>query len=86
MTSIITLCRELRRHETKAEKILWQHLRNRSLYEMKFLRQHPILIQSILGRNLYYIPDFYYAEAKLVIEADGPVHLFKKITIKTETK
>ena len=45
---------------------------------MKFLRQHPILIQSILGRNLYYIPDFYCAEAKLVIEADGPVHLYKK--------
>jgi len=29
-------------------------------------------------RNLYYIPDFYCREAKLVIEADGPIHLFKK--------
>ena len=45
---------------------------------MKFLRQHPICVQSVLRRNLYYIPDFYCAEAKLVIEADGPVHLFKK--------
>ena len=27
---------------------------------------------------MYYIPDFYCHEEKLVIEADGPVHLFKK--------
>ncbi|MEZ2339169.1 endonuclease domain-containing protein [Mucilaginibacter sp. RCC_168] len=78
MPSIIDLCRELRRRETEAEKLLWQHLRNRKLCERKFFRQHPLLIQSILGRNLYYIPDFYCAEAKLVIEADGPVHLYKK--------
>ncbi|WP_183561135.1 endonuclease domain-containing protein [Mucilaginibacter sp. SP1R1] len=78
MTSITELCRELRRRETKAESILWQNLRNRKLQGMKFLRQHPIYIQSILGRNIYYIPDFYCAEAKLVIEADGPIHQFKK--------
>ena len=45
---------------------------------MKFLRQHPICVESSFGRNLYYIPDFYCHEARLVIEADGPVHLFKK--------
>jgi very-short-patch-repair endonuclease len=27
---------------------------------------------------LYYIADFYCAEAQLVIEADGPIHLLKK--------
>jgi very-short-patch-repair endonuclease len=32
----------------------------------------------MFGRNLYYIPDFYYHKAKLVIEADGPIHLLKK--------
>jgi very-short-patch-repair endonuclease len=46
--------------------------------EQEFLRQHPVFVQSVLGRNLYYIPDFYCHEARLVIEADGPVHLFKK--------
>ena len=78
MPSIIDLCRELRRKQTPAEDILWNNLRNRHLVGKKFLRQHPICVQSILGRNLYYIPDFYCHEARLVIEADGPVHLFKK--------
>ena len=78
MPSIIELCCELRKLETPAEKILWHHLRNRKLFEHKFLRQHPICVQSIFGRNLYYIPDFYCHEAKLVIEADGLIHLLKK--------
>ena len=78
MPSIIDFCRELRKLETPAEKILWHHLRNRKLFEHKFLRQHPVCVQSIFGRSLYYIPDFYCHEAKLVIEADGPIHLLKK--------
>jgi very-short-patch-repair endonuclease len=78
MKSIIELCRELRRQETAAEKILWYHLRNRKLFDHKFLRQHPIFVESVYGRNLYYIPDFYCHEAKLIVEADGPIHLLKK--------
>jgi len=78
MPSIIDFCRELRRKQTPAEELLWQHLRNRNLIGKKFLRQHPICVNSIFGRSVYYIPDFYCHEAKLVIEADGPVHLFKK--------
>ena len=78
MPSVTELCRELRRRETKAENILWQELRNRKFRGMKFLRQHPIYIRSASGSTIYYIPDFYCAEAKLVIEADGPVHQFKK--------
>jgi very-short-patch-repair endonuclease len=78
MPSIIDLCRELRKKQAPAEEGLWQHLRNRNFLDKKFLRQHPICVQSVLGKNLYYIPDFYCDEAKLVIEADGPVHLFKK--------
>lgn len=27
--------------------------------------------------KIYYIPDFYCHKAKLVIEADGPIHLLK---------
>ncbi|QKJ32373.1 endonuclease domain-containing protein [Mucilaginibacter mali] len=78
MPSIINLCRELRQKETPAEKALWQALRNRNVLKHKFLRQHPICVLSVQGRNLYYIPDFYCHEAKLVIEADGPIHLYKK--------
>ena len=78
MPSITGLCRELRQCETAAEKVLWDHLRNRKLFEHKFLRQYPICVESMFGRRLYYIPDFYCHKAKLVIEADGPIHQFKK--------
>lgn len=78
MTGIIDFCRELRQRETVAEKLLWHELRNRKLLKKKFLRQHPLCVQSYFGKNLYYIPDFYCHEARLVIEADGPIHLYKK--------
>ncbi|MEN0054001.1 MAG: endonuclease domain-containing protein [Mucilaginibacter sp.] len=77
MPSIIDLCRELRQRATPAEKILWEHLRNRGLFKKKFLRQYPICVKSTFNKNLYYIPDFYCHEAKLIVEADGPVHNFK---------
>jgi very-short-patch-repair endonuclease len=78
MPSITDFCRELRRRETPAEKVLWHRLRNRKLFDHKFLRQYPICFLSAFGRYSYYIPDFYCHQAKLVVEADGPVHLLKK--------
>ena len=78
MPSIIDLCRELRKRQTPAEELLWEHLRNRSFHSKKFLRQHPIYVETVFGKSLYYIPDFYCHKAKLVIEADGPIHLYKK--------
>ncbi|MBB5395759.1 endonuclease domain-containing protein [Mucilaginibacter sp. AK015] len=78
MPSIIQLCRDLRKRQTPAENLLWNLLRDRALMGKKFLRQHPVCIRSALGRYEYYIPDFYCAEARLVIEADGPIHLLKK--------
>lgn len=54
----------LRQTMTKAEKELWEHIRNKKLGK-KFRRQHPI------GN---YIADFYCHECKLVIEVDGTVH------------
>ena len=77
MPSVTEFCRALRTNQTPAENILWQALRNRKLTGYKFLRQHP-LCTDFQGRNLYYIPDFYCHERKLVIEADGPIHLAKK--------
>ncbi|MBE9663858.1 endonuclease domain-containing protein [Mucilaginibacter myungsuensis] len=78
MPTITEICRELRRRETPAEKVLWQHLRNRQLLGYKFLRQYPITTLSAEGRRICFIPDLYCHQAKLVIEADGPIHLLKK--------
>src|ERR1700722_137877 len=44
MSSIIDLCRELRRNETQAEKVLWAGLRNRKFLNHKFLRQYPLCV------------------------------------------
>lgn len=62
--------RELRQASTNAEKILWEHLKNRKLYGLKFRRQHP------LGN---YVADFYCHEKKLVVELDGKIHLRKEV-------
>ena len=56
--------RELRKRQTKAEKVLWDFLTNHKL-QVKFRRQHPI------GK---FIADFYCHNLKLVIEADGEIH------------
>ncbi len=56
--------RQLRKESTKAEKIMWEELRNRKL-SVKFRRQYGI------G---HYITDFCCPEKKLVIEIDGGIH------------
>jgi very-short-patch-repair endonuclease len=62
---LLELARDLRKHETTAEALLWQLLRNRRLLGFKFRRQHQF------GD---YVTDFYCREADLAIECDGPVH------------
>jgi tryptophan synthase alpha chain len=57
--------RSLRQSQTKAEKILWEALRNNQVCNLKFRRQHPF-------DN--YILDFYNHKMKLAIEVDGEVH------------
>jgi very-short-patch-repair endonuclease len=59
------LVRELRQKQTSAEALLWELFRNRQFLGFKFRRQHQF------GD---YVADFYYHEAQLVIECDGPVH------------
>jgi very-short-patch-repair endonuclease len=59
------VARHMRREMTPAENHLWQAIRRRQLSGVKFRRQHTI------GR---FIVDFYAAEARLVIEVDGPTH------------
>ena len=55
----------LRENMTEAEKLLWEKLKDRNLFEHKFRRQHPIDI---------FIVDFYCHPIRLVIEVDGGYH------------
>jgi very-short-patch-repair endonuclease len=56
----------MRRDATPAERRLWQGLRRYQLEGWKFRRQMP------LGQ---YIPDFYCAAAKVVVELNGISHI-----------
>ena len=78
-------CRELREDSTKAEDIIWDRVRNRKFMRKKFYRQYPIFFDS-LGKENFYIADFYCHENKLVIELDGNFHKFqiKKDNLRTE--
>jgi type I restriction enzyme M protein len=57
--------RELRQNQTEAETFLWVKLRKRQFKNCRFYRQRIIC---------NYIVDFYYPDAKLVIEIDGGQH------------
>nr|WP_242008258.1 endonuclease domain-containing protein [Sphingomonas ginsenosidivorax] len=56
----------MRRNATRAEALLWQHLRNRRLGDFKFRRQVWV------GP---FIADFLCMDAMLVVEVDGSQHL-----------
>ena len=55
----------LRKNMTVPELILWQKLRDRTIFKCKFRRQHPVS---------FFIVDFYCHEYRLVIEVDGDIH------------
>lgn len=55
----------MRKQPSRAERALWQVLRDRQTVGAKFRRQHPI--------NSY-IADFACVDAKLIVEIDGPSH------------
>ena len=56
---------DLRKNQTEAEKTLWQELRNRKLFGIKFYRQYSA------GP---YVLDLYCPELRLAIELDGGQH------------
>ena len=65
-TEVVTQrARELRGRMTRAEAILWQHLRAKQMCGLRFRRQESV------GN---YIADFYCVTARLVIELDGDSH------------
>lgn len=70
-------CRDLRANQTDSEAIIWKILRNRELLGKKFLRQHHIYY-DLLGKESFYICDFYCHELNFVIEIDGKIHDYNK--------
>ena len=69
---------KLRKNQTPGEKILWEHLRKHQVCGRKFLRQHVIVYESVNNEHFFFIPDFYCAREKLIIEVDGKIHDYQK--------
>ena len=61
----LDFARKLRKRPTRAEALLWSHLRRRQLLGAKFRRQ--VIIYG-------WIVDFYCPEIRLVVEVDGSSH------------
>jgi very-short-patch-repair endonuclease len=59
------LAKDLRKHSTLSEVILWKYLKGKQRMEIDFNRQKPI------GN---YIIDFYNSEYRLAIEVTGSSH------------
>jgi very-short-patch-repair endonuclease len=53
------LCRKLRRTQTQAETIFWEHVRGRKFKELKFYRQCPIFYE-INNQESFFIADFFW--------------------------
>ncbi|MBZ0257140.1 endonuclease domain-containing protein, partial [bacterium] len=62
---LLEFIRNLRKSQTSAEEYLWKIIRNRTLLNAKFRRQHPFPP---------YVLDFYCHEASLAIELGGGHH------------
>ena len=60
----------LRHNMTEAEKILWEELKKKEIFNARWKRQHPVDI---------FIVDFYCHRFKLAIEVDGEIHLNEEI-------
>jgi very-short-patch-repair endonuclease len=73
----VQTARDLRKRETPSEKLLWSNLRNRQLHGVRFLRQHPIMLEW-LGKDAFFIADFYCPKHRIVIEVDGGIHELQK--------
>jgi cyclase len=73
---IFEKAKALRDNPTQSEMVLWGYLQKRPL-GYKFRRQHPIKI---------FVLDFYCHELRLAIEADGSIHLDRKIAAKDEER
>jgi very-short-patch-repair endonuclease len=71
---IILLARNLRKNQTKYERLVWQVLRRKNFMGFKFIKQHPVFYRIDRGWTDFFIADFYCAKLKLIIEVDGKIH------------
>ncbi|MBK8561747.1 endonuclease domain-containing protein [Candidatus Amarobacter glycogenicus] len=69
----VPAARELRKRETKSEDTLWEHLRSRRFYGLKFRRQHPI------GA---FVLDFFCQEMMFAVEIDGGIHRDPEVAVR----
>lgn len=74
---LITRARSMRKQPSRAERALWDLLRDRKLDGAKFRRQFPV------DR---YIADFACVEAKLIVEVDGLSHGGADQTVSDQTR
>jgi very-short-patch-repair endonuclease len=63
--NVMELAKMLRNNMTYPEKLLWEKLKGKQIYGVRFRRQHPIS---------FFIADFYCHEVRLVVEVDGEIH------------
>jgi very-short-patch-repair endonuclease len=76
--SFTFLARKLRKNQTIAESVFWNHVRNRRFLDLKFTRQFVIEHSNIMGSKEFYIADFHCHALKMIVEIDGPIHLLQK--------
>jgi len=69
----LAVAKDLRNNQTKAEKVIWNYLKDKKIIGYKFLRQHP-LYYEFWGKTKFFIADFYCSKLKLIVEIDGGVH------------
>lgn len=74
---VLRFARNLRNNTTPSEEQLWVFLRKKNT-GFKFLRQHPVFYSIINNNPEFFIPDFYCAELRLIIEVDGPIHIARQ--------
>ena len=67
---LFELAENMRKNPIQSEKVLWNILRKYRFKGFLFRQQHPIYLFSA---------DFYCHRIKLVIEADGDVHLENEV-------
>jgi very-short-patch-repair endonuclease len=72
------IAKKLRKNQTPEEKLLWNELQNKKFEGFRFLRQHLLYYEHDNNDHFFFIPDFYCAELRLIIELDGGVHINQK--------
>jgi very-short-patch-repair endonuclease len=72
--SKIDLARILRKNPTPAERYFWSKVRRKQILGLRIQRQYVISHSNIIGKESFFIVDFYCHAKKLIIELDGGVH------------